>query len=64
MWPSIDHTLHHTQMAACVLGSSLLDTALQVMEHLGIEDTPTGDDLTKPYRATMHSCFNLGFEVS
>ncbi len=41
-----------------------MDTALQVMEHLGIEYTPTGDDLTKPYQATMHSCFNLGFEVT
>ena len=40
-----------------------MDMAKKVMGYLDIDNIPTADDHISSYRNTMHSCFNLGFEV-
>lgn len=52
------------QFAACKLARCLMGAATQVTDHLSIEDTAIQEDLTDTYLATVHACFNLGFEVS
>ena len=40
-----------------------MKTAGKVMQYLDIDNVSTADDHISSYRSTMHSCFNLGFEV-
>ena len=41
-----------------------MKAANQVTDHLTIEDTVVEEDLSDTYLSTIHTCFNLGFEVS
>ena len=50
-------------MAACELAKNLMHAAVQVTEHLSMEDTSSAEEVSKPYQGTMLACFNLGFEV-
>ena len=40
-----------------------MKAANQVTDHLTIEDTVIEEDLSDTYHTTIHTCFNLGFEV-
>ena len=40
-----------------------MKAASQVTDHLTIEDTVIEEDLSDTYHTTIHTCFNLGFEV-